>query len=77
MKTKSTRRLRFENVAAKRTQKILDFLDSLSKCANRTNYEYNEEDVKKMFKAIKDQVNNCEGQYFNELKKKSKNQFKF
>jgi len=77
MKTKSTRRLRFENVAAKRTQKILNYLDSLSKCANRTNYEYNEEDVKKMFKAIKDQVNNCEGQYNNELKKNSKNQFKF
>jgi len=77
MKTKSTRRLRFENVAAKRTQKILNYLDSLSKCANRTNYEYDEEDIKKMFKAIKDQVNNCEGQYNNELKKKSKNQFKF
>jgi len=77
MKTKSTRRLRFENVAAKRTQKILNYLDSLSKCANRTNYEYDEEDIKKMFRAIKDQVNNCEGQYNNELKKKSKNQFKF
>lgn len=77
MKTKSTRRMRFENVAAKRTQKILNYLDSLSKCANRTNYEYSDEDVKKMFKAIKDQINNCEGQFNNELKKNSKNQFKF
>ena len=74
---KSTRRLRFEKVAAKRTQKILDYLDSLSNCSNRVNYDYSEDDVKKMFKAIKEKVNASEAAFGNELAKKNKNQFKF
>jgi len=74
---KTTRRTRFENVAAKRTQKILDYLDSLSNCSNKVNYEYSEEDVKKMFKAIRDKVNNCESAYSKEISKKNKTEFKF
>tara|TARA_R110002050_G_scaffold176775_1_gene309766 strand:+ start:26214 stop:26441 length:228 start_codon:yes stop_codon:yes gene_type:complete len=74
---KSTRRLRFEKVAAKRTQKILDYLDSLSNCSNRVNYEYEEEDIKKMFKAIREKVSNAEAAYTKEISKKDKNQFKF
>jgi hypothetical protein len=74
---KTTRRKRFENVAARRTQKILDYLDSLSNCSNRVNYEYTDEDVKKMFKAIREKVSNCEASYLKEISRKRKNQFKF
>lgn len=73
----STRRDRFEKVAAKRTQKVLDYLESLSKCSNRINYEFEEEDVKKMFKAIREQVNSCEASFKKEISKKDKNNFKF
>jgi len=74
---KTTRRTRFENVAAKRTQKILDYLDSLSNCSNKVNYEYSEEDIKKMFKAIREKVSNCESAFSKEISKKNKNKFKF
>lgn len=47
---------RFKSVASRRVQKVLDDLDSLSKCANKSTYEYSEEDVKKMMAAINNQI---------------------
>ncbi|HRI20466.1 MAG TPA: hypothetical protein PLA68_05910 [Panacibacter sp.] len=47
---------RFKNVASRRVQKVLDDLDSLSKCANKSTYEYTENDVKKMMSVINAQV---------------------
>ena len=47
---------RFKNVAGRRVQKILDDIESLSKCANKSTYDYTEEDVKKMCKAINDKI---------------------
>lgn len=74
---KSSRRERFEKVAARRTQNILDSLDSLSKCSNRNNYDYSENDVRKMIKAIKEKLAQTENAFANEISKSSKNQFKF
>ena len=51
MKAK-TRRERFEDVAGKRVQMVLERLEGLSKCANKRNYEYTPQDVEKMFRAI-------------------------
>lgn len=47
---------RFKNVAGRRVQKVLDDLESLSKCANKNTYEYTDEDVKKMLKVINEKV---------------------
>jgi hypothetical protein len=74
---KSLRRGRFEKVAARRVQKIIDFLDSLSNCANRSNYDYTEDDVKKMFKAIRDKVSQSESSFDKQLDKGGRNSFKF
>ena len=49
-----TKRQRFEEVAGRRVQFILSKLDQLGKCSNRNNYEYSEEDVRKMFGAVKE-----------------------
>ena len=49
------KRERFKKVASKRVQKVLDGVDNLSKCSNRRNYEYDDEEVAKMIKAIKEQ----------------------
>lgn len=76
MDKKSTRRERFENVAARRTQKILEFLDSLANCSNRNNYEYNENDVKKIFNAIKDRIKTTEAAFDKELNRSAKIEFK-
>ena len=43
---------RFIRVAEKRVNYILWQLDHLSRCANRKNYSYTEEDVAKIFNAI-------------------------
>ena len=77
MNQKSIRRERFENVAARRTQKILEFLDSLANCSNRNNYEYNENDVKKIFSAIRDKVKTTEAAFDKELNRSEKNRFSF
>ncbi len=42
----------FRRLAAKRTNAVLDKLRILGHCANPWQYEYSEEDVKKIFKAI-------------------------
>lgn len=67
---------RFKNVAGRRVQKILDNIDSLSKCANRSNYDYDEVDVNKMIRAIRDKVKVLELSY-NSNTKSTKNTFQF
>ncbi len=75
-KNQNLKRDRFTNVAGKRVQKVLDNLDSLSKCANRNNYEFNEEDVAKMIRAIKEKVRLLESAYTSNTKT-TKNTFQF
>ena len=77
MNKKSLRRERFENVAARRTQKILDLLDILGNCSNKSNYEYTDEDVRKMFSSIKDKMKNTEAAFGNAINRSEKNKFKF
>ncbi len=72
-----SKRDRFEDVASKRVQYIIDKLELLGNCANRNNYEFNEEDVKKMFSVIKDQLKKTELKFNEEIAKKTKNTFKF
>jgi hypothetical protein len=55
-KSGSVKKERFKNVASRRVQKVLDDLESLSKCANKNTYEYSEDEVKKMMKAINDKI---------------------
>lgn len=77
MSEKSTRRERFENVAARRTQKVLDMLDVLGNCANRANYEYSQEDIRKIFSAIKEKIKTTEAAFGNAINRSEKNTFKF
>jgi hypothetical protein len=75
-RNQSIKRDRFKNVAGKRVQKVLDTIDSLAKCANRNNYDYDEEDVSKMLRALKDKVKILEMAYTSNTKS-IKNTFKF
>lgn len=45
-------RERFERLAEKRTQAVLEKLDILANCANERRYEYSDEDIEKIFNAI-------------------------
>lgn len=77
MASKNKKRKRFEKVAGKRVQFILDKLELLGNCANSSNYEYSEEDVKKMFSAIRSRTRQVEALFQDELTKQDKSKFKF
>jgi len=63
---------RFKRVAGPRVQKVLDSLDNLIKCANRGNYSYQQEDVKKMISAIRGKVKMVENAFADDGKSKIK-----
>lgn len=48
---------RFRRLAASRTDAVIEKLRILSNCANTQLYKYSDEEVKKVFKAIEDQLN--------------------
>lgn len=48
----SEKRSRFIRIAENRTNKILEQVRLLGNCSNKHNYEYNDEDVKKIFYVI-------------------------
>ncbi len=52
MGTKETKRDRFVRLAEARTNKIIDMVRLLGNCSSTSNYEYTEEDVRKIFTAI-------------------------
>ena len=51
-----TKKERFEEVAGRRVNNVLKALYSLQKCSNQMNYDYNEQQVTKMMKAIQAEV---------------------
>lgn len=55
------RRDRFVRIAERRVNKILDDLDSLSKCANRKNYDYSDKDIKSIFSEIEKRTREARG----------------
>lgn len=71
------RRERFERVAARRVQSILDHLDILANCSNRNNYEYSEADLKKMFSAIREKLRQTETAFDKEITRSNRNRFEF
>ncbi len=43
---------RFKRVAEGRTNKIIDQIRLLGNCSNKSNYEYSDDDIRKIFSAI-------------------------
>lgn len=66
----SEKKDRFKKVASKRVDNILKTLDLLSNCSNTYNYEYTQEDVDKIFKALTSRLNNVKSQFKSKLDKK-------
>lgn len=50
------KREKFEKIATRRVDVILKNLDLLSNCSNKYTYDYDKEDVQKIFKAISSKV---------------------
>ena len=54
--TREIKRSRYIKIVERRVNQILDNLDSLGKCSNRKNYDYSDEDVKKVFGEIERKI---------------------
>ena len=53
---RKTKRERFLGMAEKRTQAVLDKLQVLGNCGNTATYEYEDEEVARIFAAIDEEV---------------------
>ena len=56
MQEQESKRDRFVRLAEARTNKIIDMLRLLGNCSSTSNYEYTEDDVKKIFAAIEKEM---------------------
>ncbi|MBN2051321.1 MAG: hypothetical protein JW760_12790 [Spirochaetales bacterium] len=68
---------RFKRVGARRVQKVLDALDHLSKCSDTRSYEYQDDDVKKMFNAIRAKLVETEDSFTKKAGKAVGKEFSF
>lgn len=56
MKNQEDRKTRFKRVAARRTERVLEGLRILGNCANRSVYNYTDEEIAKIFYTIENQL---------------------
>ena len=54
---------KFKRLALSRTNKIIDMIDLLGNLSNKSNYDYSEEEVEKMFKAIESSLRNTKSKF--------------
>ncbi len=67
-----TKRERFKRIVERRVNTILDNLDSLGKCSNKKNYEYTNEDIKKIFSELNDKMKEITALYKNTNNRKKR-----
>lgn len=70
MATEQEKAERFKRVAENRTNRIIDQIRLLGNCANKSNYEYSDEDIKKIFLAIEIELKETKLKYQRKTKNK-------
>ena len=58
-----TKRERFVRIAEARTNKILSMMQLLGNCSSKSNYEYTEDDIKKIFGALEKELKNTKNKF--------------
>lgn len=58
-----TKRERFVRIAEARTNKILEMMRLLGNCSSKGNYEYTEEDIKKIFGTLERELKNTKNKF--------------
>jgi len=58
-----SRHERFQRVAEARTNKLIDMIRLLGNCSNRTNYEYDEDEVNQIFEALDKELKEARAKY--------------
>jgi len=54
---------RFKRVAEKRVQRVLDSIRSLSQCSNKRMYEWNDQQLKRIWSAIDKELDKCKNSF--------------
>ena len=72
-----TKEDKFHRIASARVSKVLDSLRILGHCSNLNTYEYTEEEVDKMFTAIRRKLDNIENNFREKLRSNQEVDFKF
>lgn len=62
-KTPNEKRERFKRLGAYRTNEVLKRIKVLGNCANRSAYEYSEEDIEKIFNVITQKVREVKAKF--------------
>lgn len=57
------KRERFVRVAESRTNKIIEMIRLLGNCSNKSNYDYEEKDVNRIFDAIKKELYDSQSKF--------------
>lgn len=65
MADQESKREAFVRLATKRTNGVIERIRVLSNCANPYAYEYTEEDVRKMFSAIEQELRTAKAKFAN------------
>lgn len=60
---KETKRERFVRIAVARTNRILDNMRLLGNCSSKSNYEYTDEDIKKIFNALEKELKQTKNRF--------------
>lgn len=63
MTSQNEKRERFKRLAVYRTNEILKRLKILGNCANRSAYEYTEEEIKKIFGVVDSKLKEIKGKF--------------
>ena len=58
-----TKRERFVRIAEARTNKILEMMRLLGNCSSKSNYDYSEEDIRKIFTALEKEMKNTKNKF--------------
>lgn len=58
-----TKRERFVRIAEARTNKILEMMRLLGNCSSTNNYEYTDEDIRKIFGALERELKNTKNKF--------------
>ena len=61
--SQETKRERFVRLAEARTNKILEMMRLLGNCSSKSNYEYTDEDIKKIFFALEKELKNTKNKF--------------
>ena len=64
-------RQKFVNLANKRVSKALKGIQLIGNLSNRSNYDYREDDVEKIIRALQDEISACRKRFDLALKKRN------